>query len=67
MTAESRSGMTALYNCVRACDKIAPPVIGPAAVCTRESYAAKIESGLRSNYLVALQLIIERDPKIPSA
>ena len=33
----------------------------------RVAYTRKIESGLRSNLLVALQLIIERDPSIPSA
>lgn len=32
----------------------------------RMAYCRKIEKGLRSNYLVTLQLIIERDPAIPS-
>lgn len=32
----------------------------------RVAYTRKIESGLRSNLLVTLQLIIERDPAIPS-
>lgn len=63
MRDESRSDMFAPF----APAKFDTERVQAEAYDRRVAYTRKIESGLRSNLLVTLQLIIERDPTIPAA
>jgi hypothetical protein len=47
--------------------KITEVAVATKEANTRPSLRNRNEKGLRANYLVALQMIIENDPMIPSA